>query len=102
MLREGKCCEVQCGKVSAGGEVQSKVVECWCSHTRFACPQGTARIQVAEPLTARCPLEGKCWRGACKKGSRNWAAKYHAEDLLPTVSPNHPPSQKESLKMAPK
>ena len=57
---------------------------------------------MAEPLTARCPLEGKCWRGACKKGSRNWAAKYHAEDLLPTVSPNHPRNHQEGSKMAPK
>ena len=91
----------ECRKVSAGSELLKLRYVQALSHA-LACRKGTARIQVAEPLTARCPLEGKCWRGACKKGSRNWAAKYHAEDLLPTVSPNHPPSQKESLKMAPK
>ena len=35
-----------------------EVVECWCSHTRFACRKGTARILVAEP-----PPRGALWGG---------------------------------------
>ena len=83
----------------------SKVVECRCSHTRWGCPQGTARIQVAIANTARCPgkkfVRGGTAGGVLASGSSKFPAKGFCPKRAPPFPRSHPQRHPKTLRMTP-
>ena len=72
---------------------------CSCPHTRFACPQGTARIQVAIANTARCPENKRKCEGTVREGLLQVGLQSFLQRVL---HPNETPRHQETLRNVPK